>query len=424
MVAVCLMLSVVHAAPVTTERLVNANAEVDNWLTHGRSYDESRFSPLKQINDSNVTELGLAWSYEFPDSRGLQSTPIVADGVMYSTGSWSRVYAHNAATGELLWAYDPKVPREYLVRACCGPMNRGVAVWENKVYVGSLDGYLIAVDRESGAEVWRTLTVDQSKDYTITGAPRVVKGRVLIGNGGAEYGVRGYLSAYDGETGELAWRFYTVPGNPADGFENEALEMAAKTWNGEWWKQGGGGTVWDSFSYDPQLNLVYIGVGNGSPWNHKIRSPGGGDNLFLSSIVAVNADTGEYVWHYQTTPGESWDFTAAQQIILADIEWNGEARKVLMQAPKNGFFFVIDRVTGEYLSAVPFTKVLWASGYDENGRPMEAEGIRFEKNKMLMMPSAVGGHNWHSMAYSPDTGLVYIPVIKAMMEYQQPENFD
>ena len=410
---------------VTESRLLDADNETTNWLSHGRTYDEKRFSPLKQINDKNIDQLNLAWSFEMPDKRGLEGTPIVVDGVMYTVGAWSVVYAHNAKTGDLLWQYNPEVPEKILVRGCCGPVSRGVAVYKDKVYLGAFHGWLIALDRTTGKVVWKTLTIDPDKDYTITGAPRVFKGNVLIGNGGAEYGVRGYLSAYDAETGVMNWRFYTVPGNPADPLANPtpALKRAAETWTGEWWKLGGGGTVWDSMAYDPELNLVYIGVGNGSPWNHKIRSPEGGDNLYLSSMVAVNADTGEYVWHYQTTPAESWDFTATQQMVLADIEIKGKIRKVIMQAPKNGFFFIIDRVTGEYLSAEPFTTVNWATHYDDNGRPVETEDSRYLDKSMLMMPAAIGGHNWHSMSYSDDTGYVYIPVIKAMMEYKQPSMF-
>jgi len=413
--AATLIATAVSANPVTPERLMAADG--DEWLSHGRDYSETRFSPLADINTQNVNQLGLAWSFEYPDNRGLEATPIVADGVLYTSGAWSRVFALDATTGETLWSYDPKVPKQWGVRACCGPVNRGVAVWEDKVFVGTLDGYLVALDRATGAEVWRTLTIDPAKDYSITGAPRVVKGRVLIGNGGAELGVRGYVSAYDVQTGELAWRFYTVPGNPADGFENAAMENAAKTWNGEWWKLGGGGTVWDSMAFDPQLNLVYIGVGNGSPWNQHIRSPGGGDNLYLSSIVALNADTGEYVWHYQTTPGEMWDYTATQQMILADIAWQGQTRQVIMQAPKNGFFFIVDRTSGEFLSAIPFAKVQWATHYDDNGRPVETPKARYQTEAISLTPAAIGSHNWHSMSYSPQTGLVYIPVLNSLMEY-------
>ncbi len=420
--ALCFGLSPIYAETVNHQTLIKSAKQSPQWLTHGRDYSETRFSPLAQINTSNVSTLGLDWSYEFDDNRALEATPLIADGVLYTSSSWSKVYAFNAKTGELLWKYDPEVKKAWLARACCGPINRGVALWEDKVFVGTLDGYLVAIDRTTGEEVWRTLTIDPTKDYTITGAPRVVKGKVIIGNGGAEYGVRGYVSAFDVNTGEQLWRFYTVPGNPAT--DNDATtQRAANTWTGEWWKLGGGGTVWDSMAFDPELNLLYIGVGNGSPWNQALRSPEGGDNLYLSSIVALNPDNGDYVWHYQTTPGESWDYTATQQMILSRIQWQGEGRDVIMQAPKNGFFFILDRKTGEFLSAEPYTDVLWSEGYDANGRPVEVDGARYLNKPFLQSPSAIGGHNWHSMSYNPSTGLVYIPVIKSVMEYKQPENF-
>ncbi len=409
---------------VSTDRLVNAEHEPHNWLNHGRTYYAQRFSPLNQINDQNVKQLGLAWSFEFLDNRGLEATPIVVDDILYTTAAWSHVYAVNAKTGKLLWHYDPQVPKGLASRGCCGPVNRGVAVWQDKVYVGTYDGYLVALDRTTGEVVWRVLTIDPTLDYTITGAPRIVNGNVLIGNGGAEFGVRGYVSAYDATSGEMRWRFFTVPGNPAAGFENDAMALAAKTWNGQWWKLGGGGTVWDSMSFDPELNILYIGVGNGTPWDQTLRSPDGGDNLFLSSIVALNPDTGEYLWHYQTTPGESWDYTATQNMILADIQWQGKMRKVLMQAPKNGFFFVIDRVTGEFLSAEPFTNVKWASHYDANGRPVENPRARYSDEGTFLFPSALGAHNWHPMSYNPITGLVYIPAIKAAIKYKKLANYD
>ena len=394
----------------------------EQWLSHGRDYSETRFSPLTVINRSNVNHLGLAWSYEFDDNRALEATPLIADGVLYTSSSWSKVYAFDAKTGQLLWKFDPQVKKSWLVRACCGPVNRGVALWEDKVFIGTLDGYLVAINRHTGKELWRTLTIDATKDYTITGAPRVIKGKVIIGNGGAEYGVRGYVSAFDVDSGEQLWRFYTVPGNP--NIDNDpTTRKASSTWTGQWWTLGGGGTVWDSMAFDPELNLLYIGVGNGSPWNQALRSPDGGDNLYLSSIVALNPDTGDYVWHYQTTPGESWDYTATQQMILTSLQWQGEVRDVIMQAPKNGFFFMLDRKTGEFLSAEPFTEVLWAEGYDNHGRPIEVEGARYLKQPFLQQPSALGGHNWHSMSYNPITGLVYIPVIKSMMEYKQPSLF-
>lgn len=409
--------------PVTSERLVNTTSERHNWLNHGRTYAEQRFSPLTQINSENVNELGLVWYYDLNTNNTVEATSLVADGVLYTTDTWSVLYAFDAKTGKLKWRHDPKPDRSWRINACCDVVNRGPAIWQDKVYVGTPDGRLVAVDAQTGEQVWDTLTIDKKFPYTITGAPRVVKGKVLIGNGGAEYGVRGYVSAYDGETGELVWRFYTVPGNPDQGFENPAMEMAAKTWNGEWWKLGGGGTVWDSMAYDPELNLVYIGTGNGSPWNQRLRSPGGGDNLFLSSIVALNADNGEYMWHYQTTPGEAWDFTATQHMILADLVIDRRERKIIMQAPKNGFFYVLDRVTGELLSAEPYGRVNWASHVDmQTGRPVENPGARYKNEPFLGFPGFGGAHNWPPMAYHPETGLVYIPVVDTAFLYTNPDD--
>jgi quinohemoprotein ethanol dehydrogenase len=280
------------AAAVNGARIAAAASEPNTWLSYGRGYDEQRFSPLDSINEKNAGELGLAWTFDIDHNRGQEATPIVVDGIMYTTGAWSIVYALDAVTGKLLWKHDPEVPRQRAQQGCCDVANRGVAVWEGKVVFGTYDGRLQALDAATGKVLWSVVTVDQSQPYTISGAPRIIKGKVLIGNGGAEFGVRGYISAYDVNSGEMLWRFYTVPGNPADGFESEAMEMAAETWKGEWWKLGGGGTVWDSMAYDPELDLLYIGVGNGSPWNQRIRSPGGGDNLFLSSIVALPDDAG------------------------------------------------------------------------------------------------------------------------------------
>ena len=399
------------SAAVTSERLVAADEEPGNWMSHGRTYDEQRHSPLNQINTQNVSELGLAWQYKLDIDRGTEATPLVIDGVMYTTGAFSIVYALDAKTGELLWKYDPKVAKAVAGKACCGVVNRGVAAWDGMIYLGVFDGRLVALDSATGKEVWSVVTVDQSQNYTITGAPRVVKGKVLIGNGGAELGVRGYISAYDAKTGEMVWRFYTVPGDPSKPQENPILEKAKETWHGDlWYQQGGGGTVWDSMAYDPELDLLYIGTGNGSPWNIKYRSEGKGDNLFLSSIVALNPDTGEYVWHYQTTPGETWDYTATQHIILADLKIDGQERKVLMQAPKNGFFYVLDRTNGELISANNFMPVNWATGIDmETGRPITSPDGDYSKEPKLIYPAPYGAHNWHPMAYNPDTGLVYIP---------------
>ena len=407
--------------------LVAAEGNQGDWLSYGRTYKEQRFSPLDQITSDNVQNLGIAWIHETNSKRGLEATPLVVDGVMYTTGTWSKVMALDVVTGEPLWEHDPEVPKDVAMIACCDVVNRGAALYQGKVISGTLDGRLIALDAETGAPVWETQTTPKGEPYTITGAPRIVKGKVLIGNGGAEYGVRGYISAYDAETGELAWRFYTVPGNPKDGFENEAMEMAAKTWNGEWWTAGGGGTVWDSFVYDPELDLLYVGVGNGSPWDQTKRSPGGGDNLFLSSIVALRPDTGAYVWHYQTTPGDTWDYTATQPIMLAELAINGRVRKVLMQAPKNGFFYVIDRVTGELISAENYVTTTWASHVDgHTGRPVELPGARYspDTGTVAVFPGPLGGHNWHPMSYSPETGLVYIPAMEMSAFYTSEEDYD
>ena len=406
---------------INAARLVNAGADDANWITYGRTYSEQRFSPLEQVNTETVGGLGLAWHADMDTARGQEATPLVMDGKLYVTTAWSKVKAFDAKTGEMLWDYDPQVPGETGVKACCDVVNRGLAAWGDRLFLGTLDGRLIALDRDTGAEVWSVVTVDQSKMYTITGAPRVVDGKVLIGNGGAEYSVRGYISAYDADSGEMLWRFHTVPGAPEEAAEEPAhLARARETWTGEWWKLGGGGTVWDAIAYDPDLDLLYFGVGNGSPWNQKYRSPDGGDNLYLSSIVAVRPETGDYVWHYQTTPGETWDFTATQHIMLADLEIDGEPRKVLMQAPKNGFFYVLDRESGELISANNYVPQNWTSGIDmETGRPVEVAEARYDKTgqPFVSTPGAGGAHNWHPMAFHPDEGLVYIPAIEAAFPY-------
>ncbi|MEO1820776.1 PQQ-dependent dehydrogenase, methanol/ethanol family [Pseudomonas sp.] len=401
-----------QAAPVDTAAMLASETDGSQWLSYDRTWAQQRFSPLTQISTENVQQLGLAWSIDLDNSRGLEATPLYHEGVLYTSLSWSRVMAVDADSGEILWSFDPGVDKAKGRSACCDAVNRGVALWQGKVYVGTLDGRLIALDAKTGKPLWTQQTTDDSQPYTITGAPRVLKDLVLIGNGGAEFGVRGYFSAYDAATGALRWRFYTVPANPADGPQDSpALEAALKTWSDQTrWDLGGGGTAWDSMAYDAELNLLYVGTGNGSPWNREVRSPGGGDNLYLSSILALRPETGELVWHYQTTPGDSWDYTATQQLTLAELEIDGKPRQVIMQAPKNGFFYVLDRATGELLSAEKFGKVTWAERIDmATGRPVEAPNARYENEPALIWPSPFGAHNWHSMSYSPLTGLVYLP---------------
>jgi PQQ-dependent dehydrogenase (methanol/ethanol family) len=402
---------------VNQAKIVDPGSE---WLSYGRTYREQRFSPLNEINRDNVDELDLAWSFKFDTARGMEATPIVHNGVIYMSTGWSHVHALDARTGQELWHYDAEVPKAQLAKTCCGPVNRGVAIWQEddssplQIFFGALDGRLIALDAKTGAENWSIQSTPTDGNYSVTGAPRIVKGMVIIGNGGAELGVRGYVSAYDVTTGEMKWRFYTVPGDRNKPQENVALEAALETWSGdEWYKLGGGGgTVWDSLVYDPELDLLYIGTGNGSPWNRDLRSPGGGDNLYLSSIVALRPDTGEYVWHYQVTPADNWDYTATQQLVLAELEVDGEQRSVIMQAPKNGFFYVLDRKTGELLSAEKFGRATWATHVDmETGRPVESKFADYQKNGgSFIWPSPYGAHNWQPMSYSTKTGLMYIPV--------------
>ncbi|NKB72147.1 MAG: PQQ-dependent dehydrogenase, methanol/ethanol family [Candidatus Latescibacteria bacterium] len=407
---------------VDDDRIKQAETEPGNWLGYGRTYEEQRFSPLDQINGETVARLGLAWRVDMQSTRGLEATPIVVDGVMFVTGEWSKVYAFNAVTGEQIWFYDPKVPREWGRKACCDVVNRGVAVYGGKVYVGSLDGRLIALDAATGRLVWEVNTIDRSRDYTITGAPRAARGLIFIGNGGAEYGVRGYATAYDADTGAQVWRFWAVPGAPSKPPENEAMALAAKTWSDSTaWELGGGGTIWNSIVYDADFDQVYLGTGNGSPWAREIRSPGGGDNLFLSSIVAVDATTGRYKWHYQTTPADNWDYTATQDMALADMEIDGVTRKVLLQAPKNGFFYVLDRATGELLRAHNYVPTTWATHVDmETGRPVENPAYAYDSPKWIV-PGPMGGHNWQAMSVDIEAGLVYLPTHQFSLTYALEE---
>ncbi|MFI4978893.1 MAG: PQQ-dependent dehydrogenase, methanol/ethanol family [Nevskiales bacterium] len=420
--ATALLLCAAQAVADVDNTTLGNEADGTDWGAFGRTFSEQRFSPLDQINRQTVPKLGLAWSLDLPDVWNVSSAPVEVDGVIYIAVGFSVIYAVDAVSGKQLWSYDPKVD-PVKMRMAWG--IRGLSFWKGKVIAGVQDGRLFALDAKSGKLLWETLTTEPGDNRYITGAPRVFNGKVIIGHGGADFGhVRGYVTAYDAETGKQDWRWYIVPGDPAKGFENKAMEMAAKTWNGQWWKFGGGGTAWNAMTYDPELNRVYIGTGNGGPWNRKLRSPGGGDNLFLCSVVALDADTGEYVWHYQTAPGESWDFNSTMDMVLATIPIDGKPRKVILHAPKNGFFYVLDRETGKLISAEKLGKVTWAKGIDmATGRPIENPGIRYEDGEALMWPGSGGLHNWQPMSFSPDTGLTYIPAHE-LAGYYNDKGFD
>lgn len=397
----------------SVEKLTDWNLGGD-WPAFGRTFGEQHYSPLDEINQETVGDLGLAWSMDLGPGNSVTG-PIAVDGVLFFATAYSLVRAANAVTGELLWTYDPKAAEVSGRKLRQGWGIRGLAWWNDKIYVGTQDGRLIALEAATGKLVWSVMTTEKDDLRFISGAPRVFDGKIIVGHGGADGGsTRGYVTTYDAETGEQLWRFYTVPGNPADGFENEAMEMAAKTWFGEWWKYGGGGTAWNAMTYDAETDTVFVGTGNGAPWNHRIRSEAKGDNLFLSSILALDADTGAYKWHYQTNPGETWDYNAAMDMQLAELEIDGKVRKVLMTAPKNGFFYVIDRLTGELISGKPIVRVTWATGIDLNtGRPIEAPGVRYAGGQSVeIAPSPMGGHTWLPMSFSPRTGLVYVPTIE------------
>ncbi|WP_202842593.1 PQQ-dependent dehydrogenase, methanol/ethanol family [Luteimonas saliphila] len=411
-----------------TDRGIDAAGTIgsgEDWTGYGGDVSESRYSRLDQIDDGNVQQLGLAWSYDIDVRPNAFSAPLAIDGVLYFGVGYSVVHAMDARTGRLLWKYDPEAQEASGERMRAAWGIRGIAHDAGRIYTGTIDGRLIALDAASGEELWSVQTLEPEDGRYISGAPWVFDGKVAIGHGGADFApVRGYVTVYDGDTGEQLWRFHTVPGNPDDGFENAAMEMAADTWTGEWWKFGGGGTVWNAMAYDPEFNRLYIGTGNGAPWNQKIRSPDGGDNLFLCSVIALDADTGEYVWHYQINPGETWDYNAAMDMHLAELDVDGRARKVLMTAPKNGFFYVIDREDGRLLSAEKFVRnVTWAERIDlATGRPVEHPEARYPGGRpAVVFPSPVGAHSVEASAYSPRTGLVYIPAIEQGRVYIDAE---
>lgn len=399
---------------INEERLLNADKEPDEWLTSGRDWRQSYYSPLTKIHKSNIGRLGYAWSHDIRIETALASTPIVVDGTMFTSGNRGKVYALDARSGQVRWSFEPRIDPSIV--NCCAGINRGVAVWAGKVYVAALDAHLYALDAATGEVIWKVDTViDRSRSYSSTGAPYIAGERVVIGNSGAEYDTRGYISAYELANGKFAWRFFIVPGDPKKGFEHPELEKAATTWDANsLWELGLGGNAWDGMAYDPQLGLLYVGTGNGLPWSRKLRSPGGGDNLFLSSILAINPRTGRLIWHYQTTPGDNWDFNAAQKMILAELNIRGESRKVLMQAAKNGFFYVLDRETGQLISAQPYVYTNWADSVDaKTGRPVETGKADYSEVPRLVFPTNYGGHNWQPMSFNPVTHLVYIPTLEA-----------
>ncbi|MDB6009683.1 MAG: quinohemoprotein alcohol dehydrogenase [Gammaproteobacteria bacterium] len=416
-----------EAAGVDQQRLETADHHPGEWLTPGRTTGEQRFSPLSRINDTNVQRLGLAWYAPLNTYRGVEATPLMIDGILYNISAWDITTAYDAATGKVLWTYDPKIAPEWARLACCGPVSRGLAAWAGNIIIAALDGRLIALDAKSGKPVWTTQTIEKGQPLSLTGAPRIAAGQVVIGNAGGDFGARGYISAYDALTGKPTWKFYIVPGDPAHTPEGAAsdsiMPMAAKTWSGEWWKVGGGGNDWDAIVYDPKLDLVYFGTGNGSPHPQEFRSPGGGDNLFLCSIVAVNAHTGHYAWHYQEVPAEQWDYDCTAPLILADLNIAGKKRQVVMHAPKDGFFYVLDRATGKLISAKNYVPNMWASHVDpKTGRPAVLPDAYVAEKPHLMTPSYGGGHSWNPMSYSPQTGLVYLPTMEQwMVESRLPD---
>ena len=402
-------------------------AEPGSWLAHGQTYDELRFSTLTEINRDTVGILGLAWVKNLDNPFRQQSTPLVIDGVMYFTDPWSVAYAVDAKTGEEIWRFDPETNRDSMRYSCCGgPANRGMAAYKGRLYFATFDARLVAVDQATGEKVWDVDTTHYptNNPYTITGAPRAVHGLVFIGQSSSEFGLRGHLSAYDADTGELAWRFFTVPGDPSKPFEHPELEEAAKTWSGEWWKLGGGGTVWHSIVYDAKFDQLLFGTGNGAPWPRKIRSPGGGDNLFLGGVMSVNANTGRMNWFYQMTPADNWDFNACQDIALLDMEIDGKVRSVLLQGPKNGFFYVLDRENGELLRANPYVRLNWATHIDmDTGRPVENPEMAYDEKAQWVLPSNAGGHSWQAMAVDPNRGIAYLPVQDMAAWYGLPQSF-
>jgi len=420
----------VAQAPVTDQRLRTAGQSGDDWLSYGLTPGETRYSPLDQINESNVGDLGLTWSYDIgPGGGNQEGTLLEWNDTLYGITNWSVVFAVDARTGEEVWRWDPQVNQQTTRGViCCGVVNRGIAIYGETIIAPSIDGRIMALDAHTGRPVWETRVSYTQDHYSLTMAPRIAGGNVIIGVAGGEYPVRGFFAAFDAETGDHQWTFYTVPGNPANGFENDAMRMAAETWSGEWWRLGGGAPVWDAISYDADEDIVYVGTGNGGPWPESLRQSEGLDNLFVASIIAVRGATGEYIWHYQPVPGDSWDYDSVQHLLLAELEIDGRERRVLMQANKDGFYYVIDRITGAFISAEAFAYVTWASGIDqETGRPIINPEAHYDRTgePVNISPGPGGAHNWSPMAFNPNTGLIYVPTTtQSSITLQVQEDFE
>jgi quinohemoprotein ethanol dehydrogenase len=397
----------------------------EDWTAVGGAADEASFSRLTQIGTGNADQLGLAWSLDLPGEVTLEAAPLAVNGTLYFTGSYAAVYAVDGATGRLLWKYDPETWKHDPAKMHFSfGANRGAAYENGKVFAASLDGRLFALDAKTGKQLWVAETIAKGAGMISTGAPRVMNGKVIIGNGGADFGARGYVTAYDAATGKQLWRFYLVPGSPDQNKGDPAMEAAAKTWGPDFWKKsGGGGTAWNGMTYDAELNRIYVGAGNAGPYDSQLRDPGSkGDNLYTSSIVALDATTGKYIWHYQETPRDSWDYKATPNIVMATLNLEGKPRKVLLHIPTNGFFYVLDRATGRPISAKPATVVTWAKGIDlKTGRPIEEPGIRYDQGDVELWPGAIGGHNWQPMSYNPKLGLVYIPMHQIGVKFSRGE---
>ena len=421
------LLSAQQAMHVDDAVLKNAATNASDWLSYGQNAAETRYSPLKQIDATNVSRLGLAWSYDVGQGGGNQeATPLVWNGTLYSITNWSVVFALDARTGKEKWRWDPEVNQTAVFPSiCCGVVNRGLAIYDNLIIAPIIDGRLEAIDAETGKVVWESRVAYPQDNYSITMAPRIAKGKVIVGVSGSEYPVRGFFSAFDAKTGRFAWKFYTVPGDPSKPFENEAMKKASETWSPEAWKMGGGATVWDGMAYDPEADLVYVGTGNAGPWPEQLRKSKGKDNLYACSVLAVKPDTGELKWYFQMVPGDSWDYDSVQQLMLADLTIKGKQRKVLMQANKDGFYYVLDRVTGQFISGQPWVQVTWAKGLNEStGRPIVNEEAHYGAETVMLTPGPGGGHNWSPMSFNPSTGLVYVPTSNGGVNgYTADENF-